>query len=87
MLIHFYRSLVGHEGISRQLALVAALPHTDVKLFVPSNMSHQIDEDGMRLAVNKAKVEVENAARDAKIAMATVLPGYLVESSLATPYV
>ncbi|CEJ83031.1 hypothetical protein VHEMI03063 [[Torrubiella] hemipterigena] len=78
-------SLVGHDGISRQLALVAALPHTDVKLFVPSNMSHQIDEDGMRLAVNKAKVEVEKAARDAKIAVTTVLPGYLVESSLAIP--
>lgn len=82
---HICRSLVGHEGITRQLALVEALPHTNVKLFVPSNMSHEIDEDGMRLPVNKAKVDVEKAAKEAGVSLATVLPGYLVESSLATP--
>ncbi|XWW98406.1 hypothetical protein V2A60_006406 [Cordyceps javanica] len=80
-------SLVGHEGIARQFGLIKAIPKTQVKLFVPSDMSHEIDEQGSRIPVLKLKREVEEATRTAGIAMTLVRPCYLVESSMRTPQV
>ncbi|KAJ3492446.1 hypothetical protein NLG97_g5392 [Lecanicillium saksenae] len=78
-------SLVGHEGISRQLGFVRAIPKTSVGLFVPSDMSHEIDDQGLKIPVLALKRQVEEATTAAGIRMALVRPGYLVESSIRTP--
>ncbi|KAL4885469.1 NmrA-like family-domain-containing protein [Aspergillus karnatakaensis] len=78
-------SLVGHEGVTRQHGLIRAIPHTDVKLFVPSDLAARYDATGLRIPMNKAKDEVERAARKLGIPMAIVLPGNFAEFALATP--
>ncbi|KAJ6781422.1 hypothetical protein PWT90_02260 [Aphanocladium album] len=77
-------SLVGHEGIARQFGLVRAIPKTAVKLFVPSDMSHEIDEQGLKFPVLKLKRKVEEATTTTGISMTLVRPGYLVEPSIRT---
>jgi hypothetical protein len=81
------RSLVGHEGVTRQHGLVKAIPETGVRLFVPSDLAARYDEQGLRIPVNRSKYEVEDAARAAGIPMTVVLPGNFAEFALATPYV
>ncbi|KAL4905052.1 hypothetical protein BDW74DRAFT_178062 [Aspergillus multicolor] len=78
-------SLVGHEGVTRQHGLVRAIPHTNVQLFVPSDLAARYDTTGLRISVNKAKDEVERAAREKGIPLAIVLPGNFAEFALATP--
>ncbi|KAJ7491761.1 hypothetical protein B0H11DRAFT_2007756 [Mycena galericulata] len=78
-------SLVGHEGVERQMGFVKALPKTDVKLFVPSDLGMRCDEQGLRIPVNKHKAEVEKAAKEAGVNTCVVLPGFFVESSIAFP--
>ncbi|KAI2465646.1 NmrA-like family protein [Annulohypoxylon bovei var. microspora] len=77
-------SLVGHEGIQRQHAFVKAIPSTNVKLFVPSNLGIRVlDEQGLRVPVNKAKYEVEEAAKKASIAMTVVEVGCFAKSTFS----
>ncbi|BCS30148.1 uncharacterized protein APUU_80451A [Aspergillus puulaauensis] len=78
-------SLVGHEGVTRQLGLVNAIPKTNVRLFVPSDLAARYDEQGLRIPVNHAKHEVERAARAAGIPVTVVLTGNFAEFALATP--
>ncbi|KAI3058766.1 hypothetical protein CBS147353_10659 [Aspergillus niger] len=78
-------SLVGHGGVTLQHALVKAIPRTKVKLFVPSDLAARYDEQGLRVPVNRAKLEVENAARAAGIPVTVVLPGNFAEFALNTP--
>lgn len=84
MLTNMESSLVGHEGIARQHGFIKAIPRTNVKLFVPSDLGFPIqDEQGLRVPVNKTKHEIETAAKDAGIPTATVLVGCFAESSLS----
>ncbi|OGM49494.1 fungal specific transcription factor [Aspergillus bombycis] len=78
-------SLVGHEGVTRQLALVNAIPKTNVRLFVPSDLAARYDEQGLRIPVNHAKDGIERAARAAGIPVTVVLTGNFAEFALATP--
>lgn len=77
---------MGHEGVTRQHAFVKAIPHTDVKLFVPSDLAFRTDEQGLRVNVNKEKADVEKEARDAGIPLTIVLPALFAESSLGMGY-
>ncbi|KAJ6018225.1 hypothetical protein N7451_001604 [Penicillium sp. IBT 35674x] len=77
-------SLVGQAGIEIQHAFVRALPYTDVKLFVPSDLAFRHDEQGLRAKVNRLKIEVEMAAKAAGIPMTIILPGLFAESALST---
>ncbi|KAJ5730907.1 uncharacterized protein N7483_005415 [Penicillium malachiteum] len=78
-------SLVGQSGVKLQHAFVEALPHTSVKLFVPSNLAFRCDEQGLRVPVNREKNKVEKAASAAGIPMTIVLPGLFAESALNAP--
>ncbi|KAL0932186.1 NmrA-like family protein (Rossmann-fold NAD(P)(+)-binding protein) [Colletotrichum truncatum] len=77
-------SLVGHEGVQRQHGFVKAIPKTNVKLFSPSDLAARYDEQGMRIGVNKAKDEVERAAKEAGIPTTVVLIGNFAEFALNT---
>lgn len=68
-----------------QHAFVKAIPHTNVKLFVPSDLAFRCDEQGLRVPVNRAKDEVEKAAKLAGIPTTVVLVGNFVEPTLAFP--
>ncbi|CAJ2502978.1 Uu.00g103720.m01.CDS01 [Anthostomella pinea] len=78
-------SLVGHEGVTRQHVFVKAIPRTEVNLFVPSDLGFRVDEQGLRVPVNKTKHDVEEAAREAGISTTVVLVGCFAGSSLAFP--
>ncbi|KAL3292608.1 NmrA-like family protein [Colletotrichum asianum] len=77
-------SLVGHEGVQRQHGFVKAFPKTNVKLFSPSDLAARYDGQGMRIAVNKNKDEVERAAKAAGIPTTVVLVGNFAEFALNT---
>ncbi|KAL1881944.1 hypothetical protein Daus18300_000998 [Diaporthe australafricana] len=77
-------SLVGHEGVQRQHAFVKAIPHTRVQLFSPSDLAARYDEQGLQIPVNKAKDEVERAAREAGIHTTVILTGNFAEFALNT---
>jgi hypothetical protein len=80
-------SLVGHEGVTRQHHLVDAITHSDVRLFVPSDLAARYDAEGLTVLVNAAKMKVEGAAKKAGIATTIVLPGNFAEFVLSTPSV
>lgn len=84
-----HSSLVGHEGVTRQHGLIEAIPHTNVKLFCPSDLAHGLDDRGLGLSIPvlKAKSEVEERARRAGIPITVVQPGCFAESSLRVGYV
>jgi hypothetical protein len=69
--------------VHTELALVKAIPSTDVKLFVPSDLGLGCDEQGARILVQKVKEGVRKAVESAGIPMTVVRPGGLFESSLA----
>ncbi|KAI1850498.1 hypothetical protein JX265_013390 [Neoarthrinium moseri] len=75
-------SLVGHEGIQPQYNLIDAITHTNVKLFIPSDLAYRSEEPDLRVRVREAKDKIEQAARDAGIPTTVILPGNLVESSV-----
>ena len=75
------------SGIARQHGLIEAILKTRGKAIVPSDMSHERNEQGLRLPVLKLKREVEEATKAAGITMTLVRPGYLAESSIRTPQV
>ncbi|KAI2623069.1 NmrA-like family protein [Hypoxylon sp. NC1633] len=77
-------SLAGREGVPKQHAFVKAIPKTNVKLFVPSDLGFRPDEKGLRIPVPKTKDEVEKAAKAAGIPTTVVLVGCFAESGLAT---
>ncbi|KAK2030798.1 NAD(P)-binding protein [Colletotrichum zoysiae] len=77
-------SLVGHEGVQRQHGFVKAIPKTNVKLFSPSDLAGRYDEQGLKIGVNKAKCELEKAARAAGISTTVVLIGNFAEFALNT---
>jgi hypothetical protein len=64
---------------------VNAIPKTTVRLFVPSKLASQYDEQGNRIKVNREKIEVEEAAQQAGVPVTLVLPGNFAEFALSTP--
>jgi hypothetical protein len=70
--------------VERQHAFVRAIPHTNVKLFVPSDLAARYDEQGLQIGVNRVKDEVERAAKQAGIPTTVVLPGNFAEFALHT---
>ncbi|KXH34388.1 hypothetical protein CSIM01_00299 [Colletotrichum simmondsii] len=78
-------SLVGHEGVERQHAFIKAIPKTEVKLFSPSELAGRYDEQGLKIGVNKAKRQVEEASIAAGIPTSLVLLGNFAEFALNTP--
>lgn len=80
-------SLVGHEGVTKQYNFIQAIPKTNVKLFVPSDLGYRVDEKMATIPVLKAKAGVEKASKDAGIPTTVVLPGNLAESTFDSLYV
>ncbi|KAI0971274.1 NAD(P)-binding protein [Xylaria arbuscula] len=78
-------SFAGREAVSAQHGFVKAIPSTNVKLFVPSDLAFRVDAQGLTIPVNKAKQEVENAAKAAGIPTAVVLVGAFTESAISFP--
>ncbi|KAI0867846.1 NAD(P)-binding protein [Hypoxylon argillaceum] len=78
-------SFAAREIIPKQHAFIKAIPKTNVKLFVPSDLAFRVDEQGLRIPANKTKREVEEAAKAAGVPTAVVLVGAFTESSLAFP--
>ncbi|KAJ9149312.1 NmrA-like family protein (Rossmann-fold NAD(P)(+)-binding protein) [Pleurostoma richardsiae] len=77
-------SLVGQTGVTKQHAFVKAIPRTDIKLFSPSDLAARYDEQGLLIPVNKAKMDVEMAAKEAGIPTTIILPGNFAEFALNT---
>ncbi|KAJ5881345.1 uncharacterized protein N7529_000017 [Penicillium soppii] len=77
--------LVGHGGVPLEHHFVEAIPKTQVKLFVPSDLAARYDAQGNSIPVNRHKSEVEKAAREAGIPTTVVLPGNFAEFALTTP--
>lgn len=73
--------------MTRQHHLVNAITHSDVRLFVPSDLAARYDAEGLSVPVNAAKMKVEEAAKEAGIATTIVLPGNFAEFVLSTPSV
>ncbi|TQN64947.1 Eugenol synthase 1, partial [Colletotrichum shisoi] len=66
-------SPVGDEGVGREHGFVKAIPRTDVKLFVPSDLSLRYGEEGLKVPIIKKKEELQEAVRQAGIPMTVVL--------------
>ncbi|GIZ42991.1 hypothetical protein CKM354_000623700 [Cercospora kikuchii] len=77
-------SLVGDEGVTRQFGLVQAIPRTNVKLFIPSELGLCYGEDGMPIPVLKQKKLVQEAAKKAGIPMTIVLIANFAEFTLGS---
>ncbi|KAH6610502.1 hypothetical protein Trco_000522 [Trichoderma cornu-damae] len=77
-------SLVGHEGVEKQYNFIRAVPKTNVKLFVPSDLGSRVGGEEETIPVLKAKAEVEKASRDAGIPTTVILPGNFAESTFAS---
>ncbi|KAI0551942.1 NAD(P)-binding protein [Xylaria curta] len=78
-------SFAARDVVPKQHNFIKAIPSTNIKLFVPSDLSFRVDEQGLRIPANKAKQEVENAAKAAGVPTAVLLVGVFTESSLAFP--
>ncbi|KAM3440062.1 hypothetical protein MY4824_002317 [Beauveria thailandica] len=77
-------SLVGDEGIDRELGLVRAIPRTGVKLFVPSDFGLQYDQEAMAIPVLHKKANVREAAKLANIPFTVVLIANFAEFTLGS---
>ncbi|KAI0402660.1 NAD(P)-binding protein [Xylaria palmicola] len=78
-------SFAARDIITKQLSFVKAIPKTKVQLFVPSDLAFRVDEQGLRIPVNKAKQDVEEAAKAAGVSTVVVLVGAFTESALGFP--
>ncbi|KAI0102723.1 NAD(P)-binding protein [Nemania sp. FL0031] len=78
-------SFAAREVVPKQHSFVKAIPKTNVKLFVPSDLAFRVDAQGLRISANKTKHEVEEAAKAAGVPTAVVLVGAFTESALAFP--
>jgi hypothetical protein len=69
----------------KQHSFIKAIPSTNVKLFVPSDLAFRADKQGLRIPAIRDKDEVEEAAKAAGVPTAVVLVGAFTESALAFP--
>ncbi|EJP70163.1 nmrA-like family protein [Beauveria bassiana ARSEF 2860] len=77
-------SLVGDEGIDRELGLVRAIPRTGVKLFVPSDLGLQYDQEALAIPILQKKANVLEAARQANIPFTVILIANFAEFTLGS---
>ncbi|KAM3477375.1 hypothetical protein MY8738_006457 [Beauveria namnaoensis] len=77
-------SLVGDEGIDRELGLVRAIPRTGVKLFVPSDLGLQYDQEALAIPVLQKKANVLEATRQANIPFTVILIANFAEFTLGS---
>ncbi|CAN9433649.1 unnamed protein product [Alternaria alternata] len=77
-------SLVGDEGVSREFGFVQAIPRTNVKLFVPSDLGLRYGEDGMAIPLLQKKKQVQEAAQQAGIPLTVVLIANFAEFTLGS---
>ncbi|KAM3501050.1 hypothetical protein MY10362_005869 [Beauveria mimosiformis] len=77
-------SLVGDEGIDRELGFVRAIPRTGVKLFVPSDLGLQYDQEALAIPVLQKKTNVREAARHANIPFTVILIANFAEFTLGS---
>ncbi|KAM3523837.1 hypothetical protein NHJ13051_004885, partial [Beauveria bassiana] len=77
-------SLVGDEGIDRELGLVRAIPRTGVKLFVPSDLGLQYDQEALAIPVLQKKANVLETARQANIPFTVILIANFAEFTLGS---
>ncbi|TIC93497.1 Isoflavone reductase-like protein IRL [Colletotrichum higginsianum] len=75
-------SLVGDEGVGREHGFVKAIPRTNVKLFVPSDLGLRYGEEGLKVPIIKKKEELQEAVRQAGIPMTVVLIANFAEFTL-----
>jgi len=54
-----------------------------VKLLLPSDIAHRVDEQGLLIPVNKAKFDVDEAAKQARIPTTVVLPVFFTETAIS----
>ena len=80
-------SLVGQPAIASQFAMLKAIPHTQVKLFVPSELGSNLTPVQSKIGPLNSKDAVSRAAKKAGIPTTLIWPGSLVESTFATLYV
>ncbi|KAI0150617.1 NAD(P)-binding protein [Xylariaceae sp. FL1272] len=78
-------SFTARDGIPKQKAFIQAIPSTDVKLFVPSDLGFKFDDQGLQIVANRTKKEVEDAAKAAGVPITVVWVGCFTESTLAFP--
>ncbi|KAI0421709.1 NAD(P)-binding protein [Xylaria grammica] len=78
-------SFAARDVVPKQHNFIKAIPSTNVKLFVPSDLGFRVDKQGLSVPVNKAKQDVEEAAKAAGIPTSVVLVGAFTESALAFP--
>ncbi|KAI8960081.1 NmrA-like family protein [Daldinia sp. FL1419] len=77
-------SLAGREAVQKQHAFIKAIPKTNVKLFVPSELGFRTyTEAALQVPVLKAKFEIEEAAKEADIPTTLVYVGSFAESTLS----
>ncbi|KAH6695030.1 hypothetical protein F5X68DRAFT_243450 [Plectosphaerella plurivora] len=60
-------SLVGVKGVPNEFGFVKAIPRTEVKLFVPSDLGLRYGEEGMKIPLLRMKEDVQEGARRAGI--------------------
>ncbi|PMB69297.1 Isoflavone reductase [Beauveria bassiana] len=77
-------SLVGDEGIDRELGLVRAIPRTGVKLFVPSDLGLQYDQEALAIPVLQKKANVLETVRQANIPFTVILIANFAEFTLGS---
>nr|XP_036575813.1 uncharacterized protein CTRU02_14223 [Colletotrichum truncatum]KAF6782446.1 hypothetical protein CTRU02_14223 [Colletotrichum truncatum] len=75
-------SLVGDRDVDKEHGFVKAIPRTNVKLFVPSDLGLQYGEEGNLIPIIKQKDDLQRAVRDAGIPMTRILIGNFAEFTL-----
>ncbi|KAJ4180014.1 hypothetical protein NW755_012054 [Fusarium falciforme] len=75
-------SLVGDRDVNKEHGFVKAIPRTNVKLFVPSDLGLRYGEEGNFVPIIKEKDDLQRAVRDAGIPMTAVLIGNFAEFTL-----
>lgn len=90
MLILFHTcrsSLIGRPDLALQHHMIAGIKSSPVKLFSPSDLALLFDEEAKAIPVVKAKLEAEQAAKEAGIPTTSIMVNSFAESGLDAPYV
>ncbi|XEV07472.1 hypothetical protein FSHL1_012759 [Fusarium sambucinum] len=77
-------SLVGDSGVDAEQGFVRAIPRTQVKLFVPSDLGLRYGEEGMLIPLLRKKEDVQEAARQAGIPLTVILIANFAEFTLGS---
>lgn len=78
------RSLVGEEGVDREHGFIEAIPISNVKPLVPSDLGLRYGEEGLKVPILKNKEEPQDTIRQAGILMTVVLISNFAEFTLSS---